>query len=513
MAAPSHFPGPFRPDLPIDFAALREVFRRVEYTEDALTTALEQRNEQKVDMPVALYRTAEPTALNTLIRIFALHLSVEEEALRQAVAPFDMEKLVVAGLIERGAHGVRATARLLPWRDLLLLNDFLPAEGDPLPADFVMSGASSSSVSLASLTIRRRVRNVLDLGTGSGIHALLAAPHAERVVATDANPRALNFTAMNARLNGIENISVVEGSFFEPVHGERFDLIVSNPPFIIAPPAGLLFQGTGVGGDVVSERVVREAPAYLQEGGYAVSLISWHHDGSGDWPVRPRAWAADTGCDAWILRAVDEDPLTYAVNALRQTEPSRSPSYAAKLEAWLSYYRQQNFARLAIGAVILRKRSAPQNWIRCDAIPPAARAEASDQILRIFAAEDLLASLHNDDGLLDQGIFLHPDHVIEQELGMQLDGLEIKSAILGATRGIRFRATLDSRVLAFLMQCDGQRTLREAIAAMAKQFDMDFKTAVEGGLPIIRSMLRQGMLVSRQETVPSARAPRHGQNS
>lgn len=56
---------------------------------------------------------------------------------------------------------------------------------------------------LAALTVRRSIGTALDLGTGGGVQALLAARHSRRVVAVDVNPRALRYTAFNARLNGL----------------------------------------------------------------------------------------------------------------------------------------------------------------------------------------------------------------------------------------------------------------------------------------------------------------------
>jgi len=57
-------------------------------------------------------------------------------------------------------------------------------------------------------------------------------PHAERVVATDVNERALAFAAFNLALNGVENVELRAGSFLEPVAGEQFDLVVANPPWL-----------------------------------------------------------------------------------------------------------------------------------------------------------------------------------------------------------------------------------------------------------------------------------------
>lgn len=98
-----------------------------------------------------------------------------------------------------------------------------------------VTGINPTTVLLAQMTIRRPVQTALDVGTGNGVQALLAARHACRVVATDINPRALNVTAFNALLNGVANIECRRGSFYEPVDGEIFDFISINPPFVISP--------------------------------------------------------------------------------------------------------------------------------------------------------------------------------------------------------------------------------------------------------------------------------------
>jgi methylase of polypeptide subunit release factors len=67
-------------------------------------------------------------------------------------------------------------------------------------------GVTPSSVLLSNITIHRPVASALDLGTGAGVQALLAARHAEHIVATDISPRAIEFTRFNCRLNGVDNV-------------------------------------------------------------------------------------------------------------------------------------------------------------------------------------------------------------------------------------------------------------------------------------------------------------------
>ena len=204
----------FGPSAEATFLSLREGFCRAGFSEKTVNEILEGRSDRMIDRQCVLRRTAEGSAFHSLIRLFILGVGINEEEARVALAPAEVDLLIDSGLIERSGDGIRATARLVPWRKFFLLSDFLSGEGESLPRDFVMSGTSPSSLSLARITFRDRVRAVLDLGTGAGIHALLAATHAERVVATDTNPRALNFARMNAHLNGIENIRIQAGQFF-----------------------------------------------------------------------------------------------------------------------------------------------------------------------------------------------------------------------------------------------------------------------------------------------------------
>jgi len=82
-----------------------------------------------------------------------------------------------------------------------------------------------------------RESEVLDMGTGSGVCAVFAANHARRVVAVDINPAAVRCARINALLNNLDHkIEVRHGDLFAPVAGERFDLILFNPPFLCGTP-------------------------------------------------------------------------------------------------------------------------------------------------------------------------------------------------------------------------------------------------------------------------------------
>jgi len=179
-------------------------------------------------------------------------------------APEDIQIWIDAGLLSRVDGRVEPLVQIVPFRKLFLVSDRDWAVNVRSRPDVVM-GLTSSTCWLAEFTIRRDSECTLDLGTGTGVLAMLAARHSERVVATDINPRALEFARFNAALNGIDNIEFLEGDMFEAVEGRTFDLILSNPPFTVSPASSCLYRDNPLDGDEFVERIIRTAPSFLNE--------------------------------------------------------------------------------------------------------------------------------------------------------------------------------------------------------------------------------------------------------
>lgn len=118
---------------------------------------------------------------------------------------------------------------------------------------------------------------VLDMGTGSGVGAIFAAQWARQrtaglVTAVDINPTAVRCARINVMLNELENcVAVRQGDLFTAVPGEKFDVILFNPPYFQGEPQDMLdraFHATGV-----LERFAAEAAGHLNPGG-SVLLVS-----------------------------------------------------------------------------------------------------------------------------------------------------------------------------------------------------------------------------------------------
>ncbi|MBI4249773.1 MAG: methyltransferase [Elusimicrobia bacterium] len=135
--------------------------------------------------------------------------------------------------------------------------------------------ASKAAASAANAPIR-----VLDVGTGSGVCAVLAAQAGAAAVATDINPEAVRCAKINALLNDLEErIEVRRKNLLEDLHGERFDLVLFSPPFYIGRPRDWL--DCAWRSEDVFERFAEGLPAALKPDGQA--LIALSTDGAGQY--------------------------------------------------------------------------------------------------------------------------------------------------------------------------------------------------------------------------------------
>lgn len=436
---------------------------------------------------IHLRRLRDAGPLETLIRLFLLDEPVEPSVVEDALGSGAkaLEALRLVGLVD---GTVRGLVRLVPHGRIVIASD-LPDRERTHP-DHV-AGLHRPSLTLGDLTVRWPVRSALDVGTGCGIQALLAARHADRVVATDVNERALAFAAFNAAVNGIDNVEFRLGSFFEPVAGETFGLVVSNPPYVISPETEYIFRDSGLGRDRVSERLVGELPAYLEEGGFGTIMVSWIQAGD-DPAARPRAWLEGTGCDAWILHTAGEDPLSAAA-VWNRDRSSDQADFGEAIDRWMAYFAREGIEALAYGALILRKRSGGPNWVRSRELPDSSRHDPADHVLRLFTGLDASADL-SDEALAAARLRLADGAVIRTEHRLVSDGWD-ETFEMGISRGVPFTAQLDQMTSAFLSRLDGSLSLGEVLDAFAVSNDAPPAEARASGVRIARELLELGLAV------------------
>nr|WP_221634411.1 methyltransferase [Nocardioides luti] len=443
-----------------------------------------------------LRRTAGGSPLETLVRLFLLQTPVAATA-AEAALPGLLDRMAAEGLVEQTVGEVAARLDVRPYAtgedDLWVVSDLTPGlDGRPnrVGTDHVL-GISSASSSLAQLTMREPVGRSLDLGTGCGVQALHLATHSREVVATDVNTRALRLTRFNAVLNDAPApIDVREGSFFEPVRGERFDLIATNPPFVISPATGerLVYRDSGLPGDRVVEDIVRAAPDHLTEGGWCQVLANWVITRDRPWDERLLGWVADD-CDAFVVQRELIDPAAYVELWLKDAGLHGAPDYLVRYDTWLSWFEDQGIEAVGFGWINLRRTATADQpgartrdfleWPYDVEQPIAPAIHAWGDAVGVEVREDSRLVVRSD---------------VQQETVGQPGAEDPDTVVLRQQRGLRRARRADTVEAALVGACDGELSVGQILDALAQLLDLDAAQTRATYLPVVAELVVEGFL-------------------
>jgi methylase of polypeptide subunit release factors len=207
-----------------------------------------------------------PASNPTLRDIFGWSRSFREDDLPEEI----LRNLQRAGAVEVTDGQLRSKVRFSALGEQLFAHSAFPTEH----ADAVFFGPDTYRFARAIASVTSALRRgpamrVLDIGAGSGAGGLYAAQLLQdpslRVVLTDINTSALRFSRVNALLNGVPNVEVVASDLYTNVSG-IFDLIVSNPPYLVDRLARVYRHGGGEFGSELSMRIIEEGLPYLRRG-------------------------------------------------------------------------------------------------------------------------------------------------------------------------------------------------------------------------------------------------------
>jgi methylase of polypeptide subunit release factors len=436
-------------------------------------------------------QTSERTLLQTLLRWFMIGIPVDNGTAVELMPAWALELCVSHGLLRPQGDALIPQVMLSIWYEQIVASDpIAKIEGND--ASLLVPWPSPSTVHLSRFMMRRPFHEVLDLGAGSGAHAIQAALNSDHVVATDLNPRSTEFVLFNARLNGLENIESLTGETFEPVQDLKFDLIASNPPFFLSPVRNHLFCDNGMQLDQYCRKVVKEAPRHLNEGGFLQLILEWAEVRGQSWKDRLMDWVEGTGCDAWIWREYDMDAGSYAQNRIRETATSSSND-EENYRQWMAYYRENRVEKVYGGILAMRRRSG-KNWIQFEEMPVEPAEPFGDAIWQAFAARDFLDSHPGNDEFLAIQPHLSPHAELQQRLRPGEKDWELASLNLSLNKGLPASMALDPMVAAFIGQCNGTRTLRELVQQLAASVDASPGQVRDECVKVVRRMIGRGIM-------------------
>ncbi|SIR86584.1 DUF7782 domain-containing protein [Williamsia sterculiae] len=350
---------------------LRTAFLTHGYDADGVLAALgaEAHDALGRGEPVPVRRAAADAGeLGILIRLFLVADACRRDEVAAALHPVTVGDALTTGLLITDGDRLRAAVDVRPLDtgsgNRWLFSDI---DGSMRPVDIATDhvlGVGHASLSLLQATPSTPVGTVLDVGTGCGVQALHALDHARHVTATDITGRSLDLARAGFAINAVDpsRHELLRGSWFEPVVGRRFDAIVTNPPFVVGPPAVThSYRDSGLDLDGASRLMISTAPDHLVPGGTASMLASWVITGD-DWRERVASWIPDHGVDAWILQRDVADPALYVGTWIRDAGLDPRMGRGAELAAqWLTHLEAAGVRGIGFGFVYLRATDAPSD--------------------------------------------------------------------------------------------------------------------------------------------------------
>ncbi|SEI39566.1 Methyltransferase small domain-containing protein [Arthrobacter sp. yr096] len=528
-----------RSDRPGLLSALAADLRAIAYTVDGVAELLGESasaalgRDQLIPALLASERftdSRDPSvrALASVVRLWLLAVPQAEADVDAALPGITAQGLLELGLVTVDAGVVRAKVDLRPYgwdanadgsggAELWVASDLAAhQQAGVLRHDHVL-GIGQASTTLVQTTFRQHSKRALDLGTGCGIQTFHLLHHCEHVTATDISERALAFTRFNLLLNAAQleldphnlesRVSLRLGSLLDPVAGERFSLVVSNPPFVITPRRGgesssdqFTYRDGGLPGDEIVASLVQSLAGILEPGGSAQMLGNWEIAAGTDWKDRPMAWLQGSGLDVWFIQREQVGPEQYAETWLQDASQNRErEQYKESYAAYLDDFASRNVEGIGFGMIWLR-RPAPGHQATLN------RFEEITYPMEQPIGPHLGASVGRADWVaasaIEQAHLIVAEDVTEER--HQRPGAAHPGVILlrqGA--GLRRTNLLSTELAGFVSACDGQLSVRQISSALVSLLgggeDFDEGAFRAGILRDVTNLVLDGFLLPDTE--------------
>ncbi|MBI1357719.1 MAG: methyltransferase [Acidobacteria bacterium] len=480
------------PPSPAAAQKLRDLFARAHFDRQTISKVMGRdpaASFRKQNLPLLQGRAEQATTLNTLLRWLLLAMPVDSATVRATIEPEELEILLETGLVRQADEGYRSDLLVTIFEDFYAVSDHLRELESGTNPDAVLM-VNRTTWRLGQYLLREPVEDALELGTGCGAVALLAARYCRHVVATDLNPRAIEFARFNAALNGVENIEWLVGDVWQPVEGRKFDRIFTNPPFFISPGNDMMFCENPYELDGFCRMLVREAGDYLRDGGFYQMVFEWAGLEGQTWKDRLEEWFDGIGCDAWAGKGYTVEADRYSLQRISETVEG-SAALEHRFPEWSKYFAGLGVREIHGGVMTLRKRSG-ENWTHLREIPEGFD-NAGEPLRNRFNSLDYAYGT-DDETLLDSKPKLADSIELRQQLKLEDGQWKLTVVQLELRDGIPDRLPTDPSVLPMLAALDGRRTLREIAAAVAQQAGQDPERTAAECAAMVRALAVRGFV-------------------
>ncbi|MFN7939283.1 MAG: class I SAM-dependent methyltransferase [Bryobacteraceae bacterium] len=340
---------------------IREYLEGAGYTEQALLKHFELPRIHFLFYPLGhqgerfaqLY--GAPGTVAFLARVLIGGYAESREAFAAHMPGAVFEAMVDAGILEQVGEQWQAKGLLFPYDGFFVCADraFRGLERMAPDLEYVAGGADPTSVQFYEGMSRRPCRTLLEMGTGSGVGALLASRFAERVWAVDINARSVEYARRNCALNGVENVTVLESNLFAAVDGMRFDRIVGNLPFVPSTKTTAVFAAGGEDGEQILAGFLGGCAERLEPGGSVHALVMGSDRENDAFEARLRRYlgAGAEECDVALFVRKTMTPMDFAFDQVLLKSGDSSSLYR-----WIALFERFQMEQMVLGTLMVQRR-------------------------------------------------------------------------------------------------------------------------------------------------------------
>jgi methylase of polypeptide subunit release factors len=353
---------PFIMGTPEQFARLREWLVSAGYTEARV------RSIAGVDSMYALPSLTdgrevfrEPTDLLSLIvQLFLDGCRIPWSTVNAVISSPGRGILDALGLLQPSVANPElcaAAVALYPIDGVYFASDRLgglETVGTGVPSDLVFSALTPLTHAFVARMPRIPCADYLELCSGTGIAALIAAHEfADRSWAVDITERSTRFATFNAMLNGLTNVTVLQGDLYEPVLGQTFDLITAHPPYVPSFDNDMVFRDGGEDGEQITQAIIAGLPQYLRPGGqfFCACAMSDRRGARLEQRVRTMLGSMEPEFDVIVVQASVSDPVALFGEMVREGR-----STGELFERRIAAFTRHEIETFVAGEIIVQRR-------------------------------------------------------------------------------------------------------------------------------------------------------------
>jgi carbamoyltransferase len=501
-----------------DFKRVASLLNGSGFDEPSVCRALKIENLSRVGQARsenADFGAAGSETLEVLVRLFLLLEAVGRDRVERTIDRAALNSLLALDLLrlcDPVPDAYCASVFLCPVEGLLIASDrhLNPDGSQPLPLpDAVFPAVFAGTLLFLRVISKKRVRDGLDLCSGSGVGALVMSKFADRSAACDITGRSVHFARFNALLNGCTNVEAIESDLYFAVEGRTFDLIVAHPPYVPSLPDDQVFRDGGQTGEELLRRIVEGLPGYLRPGGRFYCVSAGWETAEGPLEHRVRKWLGPAESQFDVVFAYGRQ-ITSERLARELAERSGSDDPGALLK-WDQLFGSAGMQRLVYGALVISRRSEAECAKGVKAPPLTLRttlAEKSDGACFDWALDwyrwraEREASAELEQAISNARPRFARDFRVDVAYMVREGTLVASDVVLKSDRPFEAATRVDLWVMPVVANFNGERTVAEVYQTARECSELPESLSFGDFTALVANMIGRGYLETDERPLP-----------